>query len=59
VQLTVYDMLGREVATLVNQTQPSGVYTVEFNGSNLASGIYVYKLRAGDYVSIKKLMLLK
>ncbi|MGD8782323.1 MAG: T9SS type A sorting domain-containing protein [Ignavibacteria bacterium] len=59
VTLKVYDVLGREVMTLVNEIQTSGVYSVEFNGSNLASGIYVYKLRAGDYVSVKKLMLLK
>jgi hypothetical protein len=52
-------MLGREVKTLVNEVQKAGVYEVEFNGANLASGIYFYKLRAGDYVSVKKLMLLK
>ncbi|MGD8782158.1 MAG: T9SS type A sorting domain-containing protein [Ignavibacteria bacterium] len=57
--MKVYDMLGREVKTLVNEVQKAGVYEVEFNGANLASGIYFYKLRAGDYVSVKKLMLLK
>jgi predicted outer membrane repeat protein/parallel beta-helix repeat protein len=59
VTLKVYDMLGREVGTLVNETLQSGIYTVEFNASQLASGVYIYKLRAGDYVSVKKLMLLK
>ncbi|MGD8781553.1 MAG: FG-GAP-like repeat-containing protein, partial [Ignavibacteria bacterium] len=59
VTLKIYDILGREVKTLVNETQASGVYSVEFNASQLASGVYIYRLRAEDYVSVKKLMLLK
>ncbi|MGD8781282.1 MAG: T9SS type A sorting domain-containing protein [Ignavibacteria bacterium] len=59
VTLKIYDVLGREVTTLVNESQASGVYTVEFNASQLADGVYIYKLQAGDYVSVKKLMLLK
>jgi hypothetical protein len=45
----VYDILGREVATLVNEEKSAGTYEVEFNGSNLASGIFFYQLKAGSY----------
>jgi len=57
--LKVYDLLGREVATLVNEEQLAGNYEVEFNGAELSSGIYFYKLTAENYSAIKKLMLLK
>lgn len=57
--LKVFDMMGREVATLVNEDKPAGVYTVKFNGSSLSSGIYVCKLVAGDKTFTKKLSLLK
>jgi hypothetical protein len=57
--LRVYDILGSEVATLVNEEQQPGYYEVQFNGINLASGMYVYRLTAGDFVSTKKMMLLK
>ncbi len=46
--LKVYDLLGREVATLVNEEKPAGEYEVEFNGVNLPSGIYFYQLKAGE-----------
>lgn len=59
VQLVVYDMLGREVAQLVNEQKPAGNYSVEFNASNLPSGIYIYRLTSGDYSAVKKLILLK
>ena len=59
VQLIVYDILGREVATLVNKNQPSGNYEVNFNASRLSSGVYFYSLKAGDYSSLKKMILLK
>jgi hypothetical protein len=59
VSLKIYDMLGREVATLVNTTKEAGNYEVNFNASNLASGLYIYKLTAGNFVSTKKMMLLK
>ena len=58
-QLIVYDILGREVATLVNKNQQPGNYEVEFNASNLSSGVYFYKLKAGNYSSVKKMILLK
>ena len=59
VTLKVYDELGNEVRTLVNGNRSAGQYNVEFNGSNLASGIYFYKISAGNYSAVKKLMLLK
>jgi photosystem II stability/assembly factor-like uncharacterized protein len=59
VKLGVYDMLGREVAVLVNERKEPGVHEVRFDGSNIASGAYVFRLHAGDFVSSKKLLLLK
>jgi hypothetical protein len=59
VQLKVYDMLGNEVATLVNESKPAGTYEVEFNASNLSSGIYFYKLQSGNFVETKKMVLMK
>jgi hypothetical protein len=47
--LKVYDILGRVVATLINERQRPGEYKVEFNGSNLSSGVYFYKLEAGNF----------
>lgn len=59
VSLKVYDILGREVATLVNGRQNAGYYDVTFDASNLPSGVYFYRLQAGSYDKIMKLMLLK
>jgi 5-hydroxyisourate hydrolase-like protein (transthyretin family) len=59
VTLKVYDILGSEVKTLVNEEQEAGYKELQFNGSNFASGMYVYRLQAGEYVSTKKMMLLK
>lgn len=59
VTLKVYDLLGREVATLVNEIKPAGSYEIEFNASALTSGVYFYKITAGDYVSTKKMILLR
>jgi Secretion system C-terminal sorting domain len=59
VTLKVYDAIGNEVATLVNGNKPAGVYNVAFNAANLSSGVYFYRLTAGSYSSIKKLVLLK
>ena len=59
VSLKIYDVLGIEIATLVNEEKNPGKYEVDFNASNLSSGIYFYTLRAGNFVSIKKMMLIK
>ncbi|MFN7015421.1 MAG: T9SS type A sorting domain-containing protein, partial [Bacteroidia bacterium] len=57
--LKVYDVLGNEVATLVNEYKPVGSYEVEFNASKLSSGTYFYRLTAGEYSETKKLILIK
>ncbi|MBX3008443.1 MAG: T9SS type A sorting domain-containing protein [Melioribacteraceae bacterium] len=57
--LRVFDILGKEVAVLVNQKQTAGNYEVKFDGSRLTSGVYFYKLQAGEYYSVKKLLLMK
>ncbi len=59
VKLIVYDALGNQVATLVNEEKPAGTYEVEFDGSSLSSGIYYYKLQAGDFVQTRKMVLVK
>jgi hypothetical protein len=59
VTIKVYDFLGNEVNTIVNQTKPSGNYELTFDASNLPSGTYFYTLRAGDFVATKKMLLIK
>ncbi len=59
VHLRVYDMLAKQVAELVNTTQESGRYEATFDGSNLPSGVYFYKLEAENYIEVKKLLLVK
>jgi len=59
VRLSVFDLLGREVATLVNKTLTSGNYTVQFDASSLSSGMYIYRLQAGTQTITKKMMLIK
>ena len=59
ISLKVYDVLGNEVVTLVNEDKAAGTYEVEFNADNLPSGIYFYKLQAGDFVETKKMIYLK
>jgi flagellar hook assembly protein FlgD len=64
VQLTVYDITGRLVTTLVSQTQVGGSYEalwngLDANGNSLPSGLYLYRLQAGSYIDNKKMLLLK
>ncbi len=59
VTLKVYNILGQEVASLVNQQQPAGKYTEQFGGNNLATGIYFYRLQAGNFTQVKKMVLVK
>jgi hypothetical protein len=59
VTLKVYDLLGREVAALVNENLKPGIYKVEWDGTNFPSGVYFYKIKAGDYSLTKKMILLK
>lgn len=59
VRLIVYDALGRKVATLVNENQTHGTYEKEWDGSNMASGVYFYQLKAGDFKQTRKMVLIK
>jgi hypothetical protein len=59
VTLKVFNALGEEVAELVNETKPAGNYSVSFNASELSSGIYFYKISAGSFVEVKKMILMK
>ncbi|MEG8946785.1 T9SS type A sorting domain-containing protein, partial [Rosettibacter firmus] len=59
VNVTVYDILGREVSVLINEEKSPGIYEVEFNASNLPSGIYFYRMQAGNFSETKKMILLK
>ncbi|HCY75280.1 MAG TPA: hypothetical protein DHV28_05120 [Ignavibacteriales bacterium] len=57
--LKVYDVLGNEIATLVNEEKPAGNYEVNFDASKFSSGVYFYELQAGDFVDMKKMILIK
>jgi hypothetical protein len=59
VKLTVYDVLGRQVRVLVNQFKQANTYEVDFDGSNLPSGVYFYKLVTDDFTSTKKMLMVK
>lgn len=59
VQLKVYDVLCHEVALLVDKVQPAGYYQITFDGNNLSDGIYFYRLQTGNYVDVKKMVLVK
>ena len=59
VKLSVYDITGSKVVTIVNENKPAGSYTVQFNGSNLSSGIYLYRLESGNYSAAMKFILMK
>lgn len=59
VTIKLYDMLGREVKEFINHTQEAGYYELNFDGSDLSSGTYIYRITAGDFVDSKKLILLK
>ena len=59
VSLKVYDVLGKEVATLINKEQPAGEYEVEFDGSNYSIGIYFYRIKSGSFIATRRIILLK
>ena len=59
VSLKVFDVLGNEVSTLVNEKQNAGSYSVTFDGSNFPSGVYFYKLEAGEFAETKRMVLIK
>ena len=57
--MKVYDEIGNEVVTLVNEVKPTGNYEVEWNASAFASGIYYYQMKVGSFIQTKKMILLK
>ncbi len=57
--LKVYDVLGNEIITLVDEFKPSGFYEIEFDAASLSSGVYFYKLKAGDFLAVKRMLLMK
>ena len=59
VTLKIFDVLGNEVTTLVNEVKSEGVYSVTFNASTLPSGIYFYKIQSGNFIDVKKMNLIK
>lgn len=59
VKINIFDILGQKVESLVNEKQDAGTYSVEFDASNLSSGVYYYKIEAGEYTSVKKMTLVK
>jgi len=59
VSLKVYDMLGKEVATLVNEVKSAGTYAVDFNGASLSSGMYFYKISVNGFSDVKKMLMIK
>ncbi|MGE5400914.1 MAG: T9SS type A sorting domain-containing protein [Ignavibacteriales bacterium] len=59
VSLKIFDLLGREIATLLNEEKPAGDYKIQFNGRNLSSGVYFYQLKAGGFTSTKQFVLMK
>ncbi len=59
VKIKVYDILGKEVALLVDEEKNEGKFNIKFNASNLSSGIYIYQLKVNDYTATKKMILLK
>ena len=59
VSLSVYDITGRQVARLVNKVMKAGIYSIDFNGQYLSSGIYIYKMQAGNFSAIKRMLLIK
>ena len=59
VSLKVFDILGKEVATLVSEEKEPGFYTLDFNGNDLSSGLYVYRIQAGNFIQSKKMILMK
>jgi hypothetical protein len=59
VSIVVYDLVGREVVTLVNENMPSGNYSLTWNAAGLTSGVYFYRMESQNYVEVKKMIMLK
>ena len=59
VEINIYNMLGQKIATLINEKQPAGLHQVEWDASSFASGLYYYRIKAGEFVDVKKMILLR
>jgi hypothetical protein len=59
VSLKIYDIIGNEVEELVNESQNSGNYSISFSATNLSSGVYFYRIQAGEFIYTRKMLLLK
>jgi hypothetical protein len=59
VKLDIFNILGQKVASPVNEIQPAGTYVTQFDGSNFASGIYFYRVQAGDFHQVRKMVLIR
>jgi len=59
IKITIFDILGKEVDVLVNENLEAGQYTVDWNSTNIASGIYFYEMKAGQFRDIKKMIVVK
>ena len=59
VKIEVYDIIGQKIQTLLNKTMPAGYHEVQFNGQNLSSGIYLYRIKAGEWSEVRKMILLR
>jgi len=59
VKIEIYNIIGQKIETLINIPMPAGYYEVEFNGQNLSSGIYLYRIEAGEWIDVKKMLLVK
>ena len=59
VQIRIFDMLGKELETLVNEEKPSGTYELTWNAADLPSAVYLYQIKAGNFIQTKKMVLMK
>jgi hypothetical protein len=59
VTVTIYDLLGRHIASLVNEQMQPGTYTITWNARDIPSGLYLYRLQSGDFTQTKRMLLLK
>jgi hypothetical protein len=59
VTINIYDVLGNEITTLVNEERPAGAYTIQFDSNGLSSGTYFYRIKAGSFIKTKKMVLLR
>jgi hypothetical protein len=59
VTIKVYDIVGREIMRLVSEYKQAGYHSMNFNGSNLASGVYFYRIQAGEFMNVKRMLMIK